>query len=62
MCPENMDLNDVKVYIQGLLSHADKNIIHKLDYPPSIYNNKPGEKKGREFLFSMITRVGEYQE
>jgi|SRR4029079_9449687 len=56
MCYEEMEMKDVKVYLQGLLSHADKNILNRFDYPSHVKNLDP-DRKGLELIFDMITRV-----
>ncbi len=50
MAPHNMSMSDIKVYLQGLLSHADKNIMDKL------YR----DMKPRGLIFDMITSVEDY--
>lgn len=59
MCPDNVDFQQVKTYIQGILAHADQNNMNNFDYP---FSKKSDKNKGKNFIFDAITRVGEYQE
>ena len=59
MVKENIDLQLVKTYIQGILAHADQNNMANFDYPFSLKKDK---NKGQNFIFDMITDIGEYKD